>query len=138
GIGYRWNPEFTMLEFYCAYMDVNGMMDFCEAMLRTTIQRTIGQTQVPYGITRSGSGLSFYEEKYVLDFTRPFERLTMRQAISKNWKPLYGDIRKWVVDEKWLSEARNIRLLATFQRMWEDFGNRSFHLRAETDVPSDA
>ncbi|HYO63734.1 MAG TPA: amino acid--tRNA ligase-related protein, partial [Pyrinomonadaceae bacterium] len=34
GISTRHNPEFTMLEFYCAYMDVNGMMDFCEEMLR--------------------------------------------------------------------------------------------------------
>ena len=34
GISYKHNPEFTMLEFYCAYMDVEGMMDFCEEMMR--------------------------------------------------------------------------------------------------------
>src|ERR671927_395939 len=44
GIGYRWNPEFTMLEFYCAYMDVNGMMDFCEDMLRKVITQATSST----------------------------------------------------------------------------------------------
>src|ERR671939_392802 len=44
GIGYRWNPEFTMLEFYCAYMDVNGMMDFCEEMIRSAVYTVTGHT----------------------------------------------------------------------------------------------
>ncbi len=69
GIGYRWNPEFTMLEFYCAYMDVNGMMDFCEAMLRTTIEEATGSTRFRFGDDE-------------IDFGRPFERLTMKQAIA--------------------------------------------------------
>ena len=34
GMSTRHNPEFTMLEFYCAYMDVNGMMDFIERLIR--------------------------------------------------------------------------------------------------------
>src|SRR2546423_14209903 len=49
GLGYRWNPEFTMLEFYCAYMDVNGMMDFCEALLQTTIEKTAGGMRALFG-----------------------------------------------------------------------------------------
>ena len=39
GIDRTHNPEFTMLEFYWAYADVNQMMDFCEAMLRATVLR---------------------------------------------------------------------------------------------------
>ena len=39
GISYKHNPEFTMLEFYCAYMDVNGMMDFCEELLRQSVAK---------------------------------------------------------------------------------------------------
>src|SRR5688572_10451166 len=39
GISYKHNPEFTMLEFYCAYMDVNGTMDFGEEMLRESVQK---------------------------------------------------------------------------------------------------
>src|SRR5206468_77516 len=34
GISFKHNPEFTMLEFYCAYMDVEGMMNFAEKMIQ--------------------------------------------------------------------------------------------------------
>jgi lysyl-tRNA synthetase class 2 len=34
GLSHKHSPEFTMLEFYCAYMDVNGMMDFSEALIK--------------------------------------------------------------------------------------------------------
>src|SRR5262249_40131408 len=37
GISSRHNPEFTMLEFYWAYADVNQMMDFCERMLQAGV-----------------------------------------------------------------------------------------------------
>src|SRR5205809_4840784 len=48
GIDRTHNPEFTMLEFYCAYMDVNGMMDFCEEMIRSTVLNVIGSLQVKF------------------------------------------------------------------------------------------
>jgi lysyl-tRNA synthetase class 2 len=52
GLSQRHNPEFTMLEFYCAYMDVNGMMDFAEAMIKESVQKaTGGSLQVKYGET---------------------------------------------------------------------------------------
>ena len=70
GIGYRWNPEFTMLEFYCAYMDAGGMMDFCEGLLRQTIKAVVGGTTVRFG-------------EHELDFGRPFERLPMREAVAR-------------------------------------------------------
>ncbi|HEX7955933.1 MAG TPA: amino acid--tRNA ligase-related protein, partial [Pyrinomonadaceae bacterium] len=44
GISSRHNPEFTMLEFYTAYKDVNWMMDFCEEMLRETVKTVAGNT----------------------------------------------------------------------------------------------
>ncbi len=69
GISYKHNPEFTMLEFYCAYMDVNGMMDFCEAMLRESVQRATGGLAVEYEGKR-------------IDFTK-FERITMREAVER-------------------------------------------------------
>jgi lysyl-tRNA synthetase class 2 len=46
GISTRHNPEFTMLEFYWAYADVNDMMDFGERLLRTVIEKVLGHTRV--------------------------------------------------------------------------------------------
>jgi len=69
GISYKHNPEFTMLEFYCAYMDVNGMMDFCEQMIRETVLKVAGELIVSY-------------EGNDIDFSK-FERIPMRNAISK-------------------------------------------------------
>ncbi len=69
GISYKHNPEFTMLEFYCAYMDVNGMMDFCEELMRQSVQKAAGGLTVEY-------------EGHQIDFSK-FERITMRDAIEK-------------------------------------------------------
>jgi lysyl-tRNA synthetase class 2 len=71
GIGYRWNPEFTMLEFYCAYMDVNGMMDFCEEMLRLAVDKATDGTRVRFG---DGE----------IDFGRRFERVSMREMVKRH------------------------------------------------------
>src|SRR5678809_521267 len=49
GISTRHNPEFTMLEFYWAYADVNAMMDFCEHLLRTVVFTVLGHTHVKFG-----------------------------------------------------------------------------------------
>ena len=69
GISYKHNPEFTMLEFYCAYMDVNGMIDFCEQLFQDAIKRATG-------------GLKLNYEGHELDFSK-FERVPMREAILR-------------------------------------------------------
>ncbi|HVF55698.1 MAG TPA: lysine--tRNA ligase, partial [Pyrinomonadaceae bacterium] len=69
GISTRHNPEFTMLEFYTAYKDVNWMMDFCEEMLRQTVLATTGSTTAAFGETE-------------IDFGK-FRRLTMREAVAE-------------------------------------------------------
>jgi lysyl-tRNA synthetase, class II len=69
GISTRHNPEFTMLEFYWAYADVNQMMDFCEAMLRTTVYTALGHTHVHFGDIE-------------IDFAQPFQRLTMKESVA--------------------------------------------------------
>ncbi|HEY2847041.1 MAG TPA: amino acid--tRNA ligase-related protein, partial [Pyrinomonadaceae bacterium] len=48
GISFKHNPEFTMLEFYCAYMDVEGMMNFCEELMRQSVQKATGGLTVNY------------------------------------------------------------------------------------------
>jgi lysyl-tRNA synthetase class 2 len=58
-----------MLEFYCAYMDVEGMMSFCEQMLREAVEKATGGTSVNY-------------EGNEIDFAK-FERISMRDAIAK-------------------------------------------------------
>jgi len=68
GISYKHNPEFTMLEFYCAYMDVKGMMDFCEEMMRESVKRVTGGSTVTY-------------EGNEIDFSK-FERISMRAAVT--------------------------------------------------------
>ena len=69
GISYKHNPEFTMLEFYCAYMDVNGLMDFAEELMRQSVEKATG-------------GLTVIYEGNEIDFGN-FERITMREAILK-------------------------------------------------------
>lgn len=70
GISTRHNPEFTMLEFYWAYADVNQMMDFCEQMLRATVFKALGHTHVRFGPED-------------IDFSQRFERLTMKDAVAR-------------------------------------------------------
>jgi len=70
GISTRHNPEFTMLEFYAAYLDYHYMMSFVEQMLRTVAQRACQSAILPFG-------------DYVIDFMQPFTRLTMREAVMK-------------------------------------------------------
>jgi len=70
GISTKHNPEFTMLEFYMAYADVNQMMDFAEKLLRTVVYTALGHTHVRYG-------------EHSIDFSQPFERMTMREAIAR-------------------------------------------------------
>lgn len=70
GIDRTHNPEFTMLEFYWAYADVNQMMDFCEEMFRTTVFKALGHTHAQYGELK-------------IDFSQRFQRLTMKEAIRK-------------------------------------------------------
>ena len=69
GISFKHNPEFTMLEFYCAYMDVNGMMDFCEQMMQESINKAAGGLKITY-------------EGNEIDLSK-FERIPMRDAILR-------------------------------------------------------
>ncbi len=98
GISTRHNPEFTMLEFYTAYKDVNWMMDFCEEMIRTTLQNILGSTTVRYG-------------EHELDFSR-FGRLTMKQSIAHYWSINERTrVLDKAVDESSLEELRDVQAL---------------------------
>lgn len=70
GIDIRHNPEFTLIEIYQAYTDYHGMMDLAEGLFRTIAKNVVGSTTIKYG-------------GYELDLGKPFERLTMVDAVKK-------------------------------------------------------
>ena len=70
GISTRHNPEFTMLEFYEAYRDYRYLMDFVEELARTVAREVLGKLELAYG-------------EQAIDLARPFERLTILEAIRK-------------------------------------------------------
>ncbi len=70
GLDTRHNPEFTLMELYQAYTDYNGMMDLTENLYRHVAKEVLGTTTVKYG-------------DYVMDLGKPFERITMVDAVKK-------------------------------------------------------
>ena len=70
GISTKHNPEFTMLEFYWAYADVDQMMDLHEEMMRSVVKAATGGSTVRYG-------------EHEINFSRPFQRLKMKDAIAR-------------------------------------------------------
>ncbi|NVJ61782.1 MAG: lysine--tRNA ligase [Gammaproteobacteria bacterium] len=80
GLSTRHNPEFTMLEFYQAYADYNDLMNLTEEMLRTLAQDILGTTVIK-NTTKDEEGNVTSEVEY--DFGKPFDRLSMVQAILK-------------------------------------------------------
>lgn len=70
GVDTRHNPEFTLMELYQAYTDYEGMMELTESMFRYLAEKVCGNTKITY------NGIE-------LDFGKPFERLTMNDAIKK-------------------------------------------------------
>ncbi|OFW40239.1 MAG: lysine--tRNA ligase [Acidobacteria bacterium RIFCSPLOWO2_12_FULL_67_14b] len=70
GISTQHNPEFTMLEFYWAYVDYRRLMDFTEELLSTVARQVIGTTQFPFG-------------DHTIDMSAPFRRLSLRDAAAE-------------------------------------------------------
>ena len=70
GVDTRHNPEFTLMELYQAYTDYYGMMELAESLYRTVCEKVNGTTKVKYGDVE-------------IDFSKPFERITMLDAVKK-------------------------------------------------------
>jgi lysyl-tRNA synthetase class 2 len=71
GIGFKWNPEFTMLEFYQAYADYHDLMKLTEEMLAQAARDVNGTTKTTF-------------DGQEIDFAS-WQRLSMREAIIKYW-----------------------------------------------------
>ena len=70
GVDTRHNPEFTLMELYQAYTDYEGMMELTESMFRYLAEKVCGSTKISY------NGIE-------IDLGKPFDRLTMNDAIKK-------------------------------------------------------
>ena len=70
GVDTRHNPEFTLMELYQAYTDYEGMMELTESMFKYLAQKVVGDTKFTY------NGIE-------IDFGKPFERITMTEAVKK-------------------------------------------------------
>ncbi|MGH9501477.1 MAG: lysine--tRNA ligase [Terriglobales bacterium] len=78
GLGWRWNPEFTMLEFYQAYTDYRGVMDLTQQLIEQAAIDVTGGTKTKWGedeIDWAGSN---------------WRRMTMREAIIQHWPEAAG------------------------------------------------
>jgi lysyl-tRNA synthetase, class II len=70
GVSWKHNPEFTMIEFYKAYIDYNGVMDITERMLAYIAEQVTGSTTITF-------------QGQTLNLAPPWPRLTMREAIKQ-------------------------------------------------------
>ena len=70
GISTQHNPEFTMLEFYWAYVDYQRLMTFTEELLTTVAQKVVGTTELAFGEHR-------------ISLAAPFRRLSLRHAAAE-------------------------------------------------------
>jgi lysyl-tRNA synthetase class 2 len=80
GVDTRHNPEFTLMELYQAYTDYYGMMELAETMYRTVCEKVNGTAVVKYGDVE-------------IDFSKPFERITMLDAVKKYAGVDFNDIK---------------------------------------------
>ena len=88
GLSTHHNPEFTMLEFYQAYTDYLGLMDFSEALLKQAALDAAGSTDVDFDGQR-------------LDFSH-LERYTMREAVVRFWEGEDRPATEDVASPEWL------------------------------------
>jgi lysyl-tRNA synthetase, class II len=108
GISSKHNPEFTMLEFYLAYADVNQMMDFAEKLLRSVVYVALGHTHVRYG-------------EHEIDFSQPFQRMTMKEAIFSHWtlaNPALTSLGGEDMQASWFEDPTMVAALVHFLRWW--------------------
>jgi lysyl-tRNA synthetase class 2 len=68
GVSFKHNPEFTQLEFYCAYADYLKVMEMTEQMLAFVCDRVLGKRKITY------NGIE-------LSFEIPWPRLELRQGL---------------------------------------------------------
>ena len=94
GVDARHNPEFTLMELYQAYTDYHGMMDLTENLFRYVAQEVNGSLVLAYG-------------EHTMDLSKPFERITMVDAVKK-YANVDFDAVKDTEEAKKLAKEHNI------------------------------
>lgn len=94
GLDTRHNPEFTLMELYQAYTDYHGMMDLTENLYRYVAKEVTGSLVLKYG-------------EHEMDLSKPFERLTMVEAVKKYANVDFNDIHS-AEDAKKLADEHHI------------------------------
>lgn len=94
GLDTRHNPEFTLMELYQAYTDYHGMMDLTEDLFKYLANEVCGSEVIPYG-------------EHMIDFSKPFERLTMIDAVKKYAGVDFSEI-KTDEEAKALADSRDV------------------------------
>lgn len=102
GLSVRHNPEFTLLELYQAYTDYYGMMDLAEDLYRTVAQNVLGTTVIFY-------------DGVEIDLSKPFERLTMAEAVKKYTGINFDEI-KTEEEAKALADEHHIKYEARHKK----------------------
>src|SRR5438105_13821896 len=94
-ISTKHNPEFTLLDFYAAYADVNQMMDLHEEMMRSVVKAATGGLTIRYG-------------EHEIDFAKPFQRITMAQSIIRYLPHEWTNLEGKEFQESWLDHPGNV------------------------------
>lgn len=94
GLDTRHNPEFTLMELYQAYTDYYGMMDLTENLYRYVAKEVTGSEILQYG-------------EYEMDLSKPFERITMVDAVKKYAGVDFNEIKD-VEEAKRVAEEHHI------------------------------
>jgi lysyl-tRNA synthetase class 2 len=78
GIGYRWNPEFTMLEFYCAYADYHDLMALTEALIPHVARAAVDADRIVW-------------KEHDIGLTPPFRRVSFRALVAETVGRILGE-----------------------------------------------
>lgn len=103
GLSHMHNPEFTMMEFYWAYQDYKGLMEFTEKLIPDVIEKTIGKLDIEY-------------QGDIISFKPPYRRVTFKDLVLEDcgidiFKHTDFDSLKKAIDEKGIKiDYRDIKV----------------------------
>ena len=120
GLGWRWNPEFTMLEFYQAYTNYQGVMDLTQELITQAAKDVTGGTKTKWTVSEDGK-----EVVHELDWAN-WKRMTMREAIIHYW-PESGGTKPEMSD---FATSESVRKLV------DQFNARHAHMPYDPNAPA--